>query len=339
MASKGRLRKAKYPVKVAIPTKTKTMNLFLAQYSIIFSTKVLITILTHIIAHADVYGGSFGLFYDILPRLGIETGFVDCSDFSQIEQARKGNTKVIFMETPSNPVLKVFDIRKIADFAHRHGIKVVVDNTFATPYNQKPLRLGADVVIHSCTKYLNGHSDVMAGAIVGDKDYIQECVNIFRKLGGNLNAFDAWLLLRGMKTFGLRMERHNHNGQIVAEFLSKHPLVEKVCYPGLPENDQYELAKSQMTGFGGVIGVYLKGDDKTVNRVLNRVKLLTRAVSLGSVESLITQPVAAVHFNVPLEFRKLAGITDNLVRISVGIEEPEDIIADLKQVLDKEDTD
>jgi methionine-gamma-lyase len=290
----------------------------------------------HIIAHADVYGGSFGLFHDILHRLGIETSFVDCSELPQIEQARKENTRVIFMETPSNPVLKVFDIRKIADFAHKHRIKVIVDNTFATPYNQKPLNLGADVVVHSCTKYLNGHSDVMAGAIVGDKDYIQECVDIFRKFGGNLNAFDAWLLLRGLKTFGLRMERHNQNGQIVAEFLDKQPLIERVCYPGLPGHEQYELAKSQMTSFGGVIGIYLKGDGKTVNKVLNRVKLLTRAVSLGSVESLITQPVAAVHHNVPLKFRRMAGITDNLVRISVGIEEPEDIIADLKQALDLE---
>jgi methionine-gamma-lyase len=290
----------------------------------------------HVVAHADVYGGSFGLFHDVLPRLGIKTSFVDCSDLSQIERARQENTRVIFMETPSNPVLKVFDIRKISDFAHKHGIKVIVDNTFATPYNQKPLNLGADVVVHSCTKYLNGHSDVMAGAIVGDKDYIKECVNIFRKLGGNLNAFDAWLLLRGMKTFGLRMERHNRNGQAVAEFLGKQPLVESVCYPGLPEHEQHELAKSQMSGFGGVIGVYLKGDQQTVNRVLNRVQLLTRAVSLGSVESLITQPVAAVHHNVPAEFRKMAGIADNLVRISVGIEEPEDIIADLKQALDAE---
>jgi methionine-gamma-lyase len=290
----------------------------------------------HIIAHADVYGGSFGLFHDILPRLGIETTFVDCGDLCQIEHARKANTKVIFTETPSNPVLKVFDIRKIADWAHEHGIKVIVDNTFATPYNQKPLNLGADVVVHSCTKYLNGHSDVMAGAIVGNKDYIQECQNIFRKMGGNLNPFDAWLLLRGMKTFGLRMERHNQNGQIVAEFLTKQPLIEKVCYPGLPEHEQYRLAKSQMSGFGGVIGIYLKGGTQTVNKVLNRVNLLTRAVSLGSVESLITQPVAAVHYNVPLEFRKLAGIADNLIRISVGIEEPEDIIADLKQALDIE---
>lgn len=149
----------------------------------------------HIITHADIYGGSFGLFHDVLPRFGIETSFVDCSDFSQIQGAIKANTKVIFLETPSNPVLKIFDIRRISEFAHSRGILVVIDNTFATPYNQKPLNLGADVVVHSCTKFLNGHSDVMAGAIVGKKDYITECVNIFRKLGGNLNGFDAWLLL------------------------------------------------------------------------------------------------------------------------------------------------
>jgi methionine-gamma-lyase len=290
----------------------------------------------HIITHADVYGGSFGLFQDVLPRFGIETSFVDCGDFSQIQGAIKANTKVIFLETPSNPVLKIFDIRKISEFAHSHGILVVIDNTFATPYNQKPLNLGADVVVHSCTKFLNGHSDVMAGAIAGKKDYITECVNIFRKLGGNLNGFDAWLLLRGMKTFGLRMERHNQNAQKVAEFLSKHPLVERVYYPGLPEHEQHELAKSQMTGFGGVIGIELKGGQETVNKVINRVNLFTRAVSLGSVESLITQPVAAVHFNVPADFRKLGGITDNLIRLSVGIEETEDIIADLEQALDIE---
>ena len=287
----------------------------------------------HIITHADVYGGSFGLFHDVLPRFGIETSFVDCSDFSQIEEATKDNTRVIFLETPSNPVLKVLDIRKISEYAHTHKIQVMVDNTFATPYNQKPLNLGADVVVHSCTKYLNGHSDVMAGAIVGNKDYITECVNIFRKLGGNLNGFDAWLLLRGIKTLGLRMERHNKNGQTVAEYLSKHPLVEKVHYPGLPDHQQHELAKSQMTGFGGVLSIELKGGTETVNKVLNKMKLFTRAVSLGSVESLITQPVAAVHFNVPKDFRKLGGIADNLVRISVGIEEAEDIIADLEQAL------
>lgn len=288
----------------------------------------------HIITHSDIYGGSFGLFHDVLPRFGIETSFVDCSDFSQIEEAVKDSTRVIFLETPSNPVLKIFDIRKISEFAHSRGIQVMVDNTFATPYNQKPLNLGADVVVHSCTKYLNGHSDLMAGAIVGNQDYINECINIFRKLGGNLNGFDAWLLLRGMKTLGLRMERHNKNGQTVAEYLSKHPLIERVYYPGLPEHEQYELAKSQMTGFSGVIGIELRGGQETVNKVLNRMKLFTRAVSLGSVESLITQPIAAVHFNVPTDFRKLGGIADNLVRISVGIEETEDVIADLEQALD-----
>lgn len=288
----------------------------------------------HLVTHADIYGGSFGLFHEVLPRFGIDVSFVDFSDFSQIEGAIKKNTKVIFLESPSNPSLKIFDIRKISELAHSHGVQVVVDNTFATPYNQKPLLLGADVVVHSCTKFLNGHSDVMAGAIVGKADYITECVNIFRKLGGNLNGFDAWLLLRGMKTFGLRMERHNRNGQLVAEFLSKHPLVEKVYYPGLPTHEQYELAKTQMTGFGSVMSMELKGGQETINTVLNKLKLFTRAVSLGSVESLITQPVAAVHFNVPAEFRKLGGITDKLIRISVGIEEAEDVIADLEQALD-----
>jgi methionine-gamma-lyase len=288
----------------------------------------------HLITHTDIYGGSFGLFYEILPRFGIEVSFVDFSDLTQIEDAIKGNTKVIFFETPSNPSLQVFDIRKIADLAHCNGVQVVVDNTFVTPYNQKPLKLGADAVIHSCTKFLNGHSDVMAGAIVGKADYITECVNIFRKLGGNLNGIDVWLLIRGMKTFGLRMERHNQNGQKVAEFLSKHPMVDKVYYPGLPQHKGHEVAKSQMIGFGSVMSVELKGGQEAVNKVLNRVKLFTRAVSLGSVESLITQPIAAVHFNVPVEYRKLGGISDNLIRISVGIEEAEDIIADLQQALD-----
>jgi methionine-gamma-lyase len=288
----------------------------------------------HLITHADVYGGSFGLFYEILPRFGIEVSFVDFSDFAKIEGAIKKNTKAIFLESPSNPSLKIFDISKISEMAHNQGIQVVVDNTFATPYNQKPIQLGADVVVHSCTKFLNGHSDVMAGAIVGKADYITQCINIFRKLGGNLNGFDAWLLLRGMKTFGLRMERHNRNGQLVAQFLNKHPLVEKVYYPGLPSHQQHELAKKQMTGFGSVMSIELKGGQATINKVLNNAKLFTRAVSLGSVESLITQPVAAVHFNVPAEFRQLGGITDKLIRISVGIEEADDVIADLKQALD-----
>ncbi|MFA5651229.1 MAG: PLP-dependent transferase, partial [Proteiniphilum sp.] len=190
------------------------------------------------------------------------------------------------------------------------------------------------VVIHSCTKFINGHSDVMAGAIVGKTDYINECVNIFRKLGGNLNGFDAWLMIRGMKTLGLRMERHNQNGQKVAEFLSNHPRVDKIYYPGLPRHEGHELAKSQMTGFGSVMSIEVKGGQEVINTILNKVKLFTRAVSLGSVESLITQPVSAVHYNVPREYRERGGITDNMIRISVGIEDAEDIIADLAQALD-----
>lgn len=287
----------------------------------------------HIISHADIYGGTFGLFNEVFPRLGINTTFVDPGDFAQIESAVRENTKVIFLETPSNPTLRIYDIKQIASFAHKYDIKLIIDNTFATPFNQKPLDLGADVVVHSCTKYLNGHSDLMAGAILGEADYIDNCINIFRKMGGNLNGIDAWLLLRGLKTFALRMERHNTNAQAVAQFLHNHPLVERVYYPGLPSHPQHKLAKEQMNGFGGVLSFELKGDAKQVDLFLNRVKLFTRAVSLGSVESLITQPVAAVHYNVPRNFRLQGGISDTLIRVSVGIEEAEDIIEDLAQAL------
>ena len=287
----------------------------------------------HIITHADIYGGTFGLLHELFPRFGLETSFVDVTDLHEIEKAIRKSTKIIFLETPSNPTLRVCDIQSIAQLAHVHGIKVIVDNTFATPYNQRPLELGADVVVHSGTKYLNGHSDVMAGAIVGTEEYIADCVNVFRKLGANLNGFDVWLLIRGMKTFGLRMARHNENGLAVANYLADHPKIERIHYPGLPEHPQHELAKRQMTGFGGVLSVELKGDQGAVNSFLNRSELLTRAVSLGSVESLITQPVAAVHHNVPEAYRNLGGITPHLVRISVGIEDIEDIIEDLEQAL------
>lgn len=287
----------------------------------------------HIITHADIYGGSFGLFHDLLPRFGIETSFIDVTDLGKTESAIRSNTKILFLETPSNPSLRVCDIESLAQLAHAHDIKVVVDNTFATPYNQKPLEFGADVVIHSCTKYLNGHSDVMSGVIVGSEDYISECTNVFRKLGANLNGFDVWLLIRGLKTFGLRMERHNENGLALAKYLSTHPKIAEVHYPGLPEHPHHELAKRQMKGFGGVLGVEIKGDQEAVNNFLNRAQLFTRAVSLGSVESLITQPVAAVHYSVPEKYRELGGITTQLVRISVGIEDPEDLIDDLEQAL------
>lgn len=287
----------------------------------------------HLVTHADIYGGSFGLFHEICPRLGITADFVDVTQLEAVEQALRPNTKVIFIESPSNPTMRIADLRALADLAHSRGIKLVVDNTFATPYNQNPLSLGADVVVHSCTKYLNGHSDVMAGAIVGSKAFIAQCVDVFRKLGGNLNGFDAWLLMRGMKTFGLRMAQHNLNGQATAEFLAQQPRVAAVHYPGLPNDPQHALAKSQMTGFGGVLSIELHGGQEAVNRFINRTHLFTRAVSLGSVESLITQPVAAVHHNVPKPYLAMGGITENLIRIAVGIEDIEDIIGDLEQAL------
>lgn len=287
----------------------------------------------HILTHADIYGGSFGLFHDLLPRFGLEADFVDATRLDQVEEAIRDTTRIIFLETPSNPSLRVCDIQGIARIAHERDIKVIVDNTFATPFNQRPLALGADAVVHSGTKYLNGHSDVMAGAIAGSEPYITDCVNVFRKLGGNLNGFDAWLLIRGMKTFGLRMARHNENAQAVAEYLAQHPKVERVHYPGLPDHPGHALARRQMTGFGGVLSIELGGGQREVDSFLNHVELFTRAVSLGSVESLATQPVAAVHYNVPQAYRELGGITANLVRISVGIEDVADILADLEQAL------
>ncbi len=287
----------------------------------------------HVISHADIYGGSFGLFYELLPRLGIETSFVDVTDLDQIAGAMRPNTRVIFVESPSNPTLRIADLRAIAALAHTRGIRFMVDNTFATPYNQQPFALGADVVVHSGTKYLNGHSDVMAGVIAGQNDYIDRCVQVFRKLGGTLNAIDAWLFNRGLKTFGLRMERHNQNGQAVAEFLAQHPRVKRVDFPGLPTHPQHRLAKAQMSGFGGVLSIELHGDLSVVDTFLNRVQMFTRAVSLGSVESLITQPIAAVHHNVPEKYRDLGGISPGLVRIAVGIEDADDLIEDLDQAL------
>ncbi|GMK40786.1 methionine gamma-lyase [Paenibacillus sp. CCS19] len=286
----------------------------------------------HIISHADIYGGSFGLLHSLLPNFGIATSFVDAADIDAVKKAIRPNTKLILLESPSNPTLQIYDIRQVANLAHEHDVQLIVDNTFSV-LNQKPLELGADVVVHSCTKYINGHSDVMAGAIVGTQAFIKNCSDVYRKLGGNLNGFDAWLLIRGMKTLGLRVQRHNENALLVAEYLQQHPRIETVHYPGLPSHPQHKLAADQMTGFGGVLSVELQGGQLEVDQFLNRLELFTRAVSLGSVESLITQPVTAVHHSVPESYRALGGIKPNLIRLSIGIEEVADIIADLEQAL------
>jgi len=287
----------------------------------------------HIISHADLYGGTFGLMHELLPTMGLETTFVDPRNHSEVENAVKENTRLIFLETPSNPSLRIYDLEAISALAHRKGIKVVVDNTFATPYNQKPLEVGADLVTHSCTKYLNGHSDLIAGAILGASEQVHLCKDKAKVLGGTLNGIDAWMLMRGLKTLGLRVKQQNLNGQEIAEFLESHPRVKKVYYPGLPDHEGHEIARKQMKGFGGVLSFELEGSQEDINRFLDRVELATRGVSLGSVETLITQPVAGVHYSVPPEYRRKGGIKDNLIRLSAGIEESEDIIADLKQAL------
>ncbi len=287
----------------------------------------------HLVAHADVYGGTFGLLHDLLPRLGIETSFIDLTDPAALKAALRPTTRTVYLETPSNPTLRLADIAAIADVAHGQGVTVIVDNTFATPVNQRPLALGADAVIHSGTKHLNGHSDVIAGAIAGSAEFIAACSDVARKLGGTLNAFDAWLLGRGLKTLVLRVQRQNENGQAVAEYLAGHAAVAEVLYPGLPTHPQHALAQRQMKGYGSVLSIRLAGGTSAVDRFLDRVQLFGRAVSLGSVESLITQPVAAVHRFVPPEFQAMGGITPDLVRISVGIEDIDDILSDLQQAL------
>jgi methionine-gamma-lyase len=288
----------------------------------------------HIVASDTLYGCTFGFITEMLPQYGIEVTLVDGADLKQIEDAMKENTKVVYLETPANPTMKIIDLEEVSEIAHKFNAKVVVDNTFMTPYLQRPIELGADVVVHSATKYLGGHGDLLAGLIVGPADLIAEMrIPHLKDLGGILGPFDAWLLVRGIKTLGLRMDQHNKNAQVVAEYLENHPLVDKVYYPGLPSHPQFELAKKQMDGFGGMIAFELKGGVEEGKTLMNNVKMIALAVSLGSVDSLIQHPASMTHSPVPREERLAAGITDGLVRLHVGIEDVEDIISDLDQAL------
>lgn len=287
----------------------------------------------HIISTRDVYGGTYAMMSDLLARTGIEVTFVESTDLAQVEAAFRPNTRLVFVESPTNPTMKVSDITAIAEIAHNHGAKLVVDNTFASPINQRPLALGADLVVHSLTKYLNGHSDVTGGIIVGSAEDVLRCRELMKQVGSSLNPLDAWLVIRGLKTLAVRVERHNANALRVAQYLLQHPAVECVNYPGLPSHPQHELAARQMHGFGGMISFVVKGGYAGARSVIDRVQLATRAVSLGAVETLITQPAATSHRAVPLEERECACISDGLIRFSVGIEDVEDIIADLAQAL------
>lgn len=290
----------------------------------------------HILAADTLYGCTFGFIEEMLPKYGVEVTFVDAANLEEVEKNMKSNTKVVYIETPANPTLKIVDIEKTAEIAHKYGAYLVVDNTFMTPYLQRPIELGADFVVHSATKYLGGHGDVIAGLIVGPKDIMAEMkIPYLKDLGGIISPFDAWLVSRGIKTLGIRMDKHCENALKVAEYLEQHPLVEKVFYPGLPSHPQHELAKKQMSGFGGMISFELKGGLEAGKVLMNSVKFMSLAVSLGCVDTLIQHPASMTHSPVPKEERLKAGITDGLIRVSIGIEDVEDIIADFEQAFNK----
>ncbi len=291
----------------------------------------------HVIAMDDLYGGTFRLFDKVRKRsAGVEFDFVDLTDLDALKAAIKPNTKMIWIETPTNPMLKLVDLKAVAQTAKENGLISVADNTFATPYNQKPIQLGIDIVMHSATKYVNGHSDMVGGlAIVGDNDDLAEQLAFLQNSCGAIaGPFDSYLALRGLKTLSLRMQRHNESGIRIAQWLSAHSKIEDVYFPGLPSHPQFDLANEQMSGYGGMISVVVKGGEKSASLFMQKLKLFALAESLGGVESLVNHPAIMTHASVPKETRKQLGIVDNLVRLSVGIEDVEDLIDDLRQALD-----
>jgi cystathionine beta-lyase/cystathionine gamma-synthase len=289
----------------------------------------------HVIVSDNTYGGTFRLFSRILSNYGLEFDFVDTSEVTNVEQAIKPNTRMVFLETPTNPVMILTDLRAVSDLAHTVGAKVVCDNTFMSPYLQRPLEFGVDIVVHSTTKYLNGHSDGIGGVVVlNDEKDAEWLAFVQNGVGAILSPLDSWLVLRGVKTLALRMEQHDRSGRIVAAFLEEHPKVKKVYYPGSLSHSQYALACVQQKGFGGMIAFDV-GTLVNARIVLESVKLCTLAESLGGVETLISHPATMTHASVLPETRNRLGITEGLVRVSVGIEDTEDIVADLDQALKK----
>ena len=288
-----------------------------------------------VISTNDLYGGSYRIFTTIFEKYGIKFHFVNMLDVQNIEEKINDKTKLIWTETPTNPMLNIIDVKKVCDLAHKNNIMVGVDNTFATPYLQNPLALGADVVMHSVTKYLGGHSDVIMGALVTNDDKIaEEIYRIQNSSGAVCGPMDSFLVLRGIKTLHLRMQRHCENGKKIAHFLNDHPLIDTVYWPGLKSHTNHEVAKSQMKNFGGMISFNLVGDDlEMAKKVVSKTELFTLAESLGGVESLIGHPSTMTHASIPREERMKSGVVDSLIRLSVGIEDVEDLINDLKNAL------
>ncbi|TVO50673.1 cystathionine gamma-synthase family protein [Denitromonas halophila] len=288
-----------------------------------------------VVAIKDTYGGSNKIFIKFLPQMKVDVCMVDTSDFDAIEREVKKGCKVLYLETPTNPTLKIVDIERLAKVAHEHGAIVVVDNTFATPINQRPISLGADVVVYSATKYLNGHSDVMGGLAVGKKALIDQIFHYREITGATLHPQSAYMILRGMKTLELRIARHNENAMKVATFLSQHPKVEQVFYPGLETHLNHAIAKKQMRGFGGMLSFSLKGGFENVVTVLENLKYAHKAASLGSVGTLVGPPRTTSHVELTEQERANAGIPESLIRYSAGIENGDDLVADLEQALAK----
>jgi cystathionine gamma-lyase len=288
----------------------------------------------HVVCCDDVYGGTFRIFDKVYKRMGIEFTFVDLADLKKAEAAFKSNTKMLWMESPTNPMLKILDIEALTAIAKRKNAISVVDNTFMSSYFQKPLKLGADLVVHSVTKYMNGHSDVIGGVLATNSDQLYADLKFMQNSIGAVPApMDCFLVMRGLKTLHVRMERHAQNAMGIAKFLESHPQVEKVIYPGLESHPQHALARKQMTGFGGMITFFIRGGLTEARSFLEKVRLFSLAESLGGVESLIEHPAIMTHASIPAETRKTLGIHDNLIRISTGIEDFADLKADLEQAL------
>jgi methionine-gamma-lyase len=287
----------------------------------------------HVVAQRNHYAGATTLLKEFLPRWSIEITYVDQTSNSEFAAAMRSNTKLIYVETPVNPLMQITDLRFIVELAKERGVVTICDNTFATPVNQRPLEFGVDAVIHSATKYVGGHHDVTAGALVGSKDFVERVWRFALVAGATLSPFDGWLLLRGLRTLGLRVERHNQNGMALAGFLEHHPKVARVHYPGLPSHPQHDLARSQMSGFTGMLSVELRGGYAAADKFISSLRLATRAASLGGFETLVVHPASMWSLQLSRELRESTGINEGLVRISVGLEDEGDMLRDFDQAL------
>jgi cystathionine gamma-lyase len=293
----------------------------------------------HVVAMNDLYGGTYRLFMRVFKHYGVEFSFVDATDAANVERALRANTRYLFIESPTNPLLSICDLEALAGAARKRGVLTVVDNTFATPYLQRPLALGADIVMHSLTKYMGGHSDVVGGALIGHDPKLRDDLAFYQNaVGGQLGPMDSFLILRGIKTLPVRMDRHCANAQAIADALAAHPLVEKVFYPGLEHHPGHALAKKQMRAFGGMVSFELAGGIPAANAFATATELFTLAESLGGVESLVEVPASMTHASIPAEERRKAGLSDGLVRLSVGIEHIDDLLADVTQAIERSAT-